>query len=388
MGSRSKFGHVRKLPSGRFQASFIAPDGLRRYAPRTFERRPEAVDWLTVQKSLLVRHEWVDPDRGKVPFGPYAARWVDERPGLRPRTASLYRWLLKRYLEPTFGKTYLADITPAAVRNWRAKLLGDGVSESMVAKAYRLMRAVMNTAVEHDELIRRNPCRIKGAGNESPAERPVLTMAEVFLLADSVPDRHRCLILVTTFASLRFGEVSALTRADVNLDRGVVRVRRAFSEVQGKGLVLGPPKSRAGTRSVTLPAAVVDELREHLGRYVAEEPEALIFTGPKGAALRRGNFNPLVGWKDAVESIGRAGLHFHDLRHTGNTLAAASGVSTRDMMARMGHDSMHAALIYQHTTSHADRAIAKALDRQVRLTRKRLNSADQESLFEGDSDAS
>jgi hypothetical protein len=66
-----------------------------------------------------------------------------------------------------------------------------------------------------------------------------------------------------------------------------------------------------------------------------------------------------------VEKLGKAGLHFHDLRHTGNTLAAQTGASTRDLMARMGHDSSQAALIYQHATTEADRAIAKALDAAV-----------------------
>lgn len=92
------------------------------------------------------------------------------------------------------------------------------------------------------------------------------------------------------------------------------------------------------------------ELRRHLSEYVSEEPSALVFTGPKGAPIRRGNFNKLVKWKAAVATLGKVGLHLHDLRHTGNTLAA----STRDLMARMGHDSMDAVLIYQHATSEAD----------------------------------
>ena len=74
----------------------------------------------------------------------------------------------------------------------------------------------------------------------------------------------------------------------------------------------------------------------------------------------------MVGWAEIVESMGKVGLHFHDLRHTGNTLAAQSGASTRDLMARMGHDSMNAAIIYQHATRQADRAIANALDDQLR----------------------
>lgn len=89
------------------------------------------------------------------------------------------------------------------------------------------------------------------------------------------------------------------------------------------------------------PPLVVDD-RDRLGR--------LIFTGDKGGALQRSNFNPRVKWAENVEAIGAEGLHFHDLRHTGNTLAAMTGASLRDLMTRMGHDSMRAALIYQHNT--------------------------------------
>ena len=261
---------------------------------------------------------------------------------------------------------FLSDIDPAMVRRWRLRLLDEGVSVSMVAKAYRLLRAILNTAVDHDELIRRNPCRIQGAGSETPDERPVLTVAEVMELAERVPDRFRAMILVATFGTLRYGEVSGLQRADLDLDAGTVFVRRSLTEVRGTGLVLGPPKSRAGLRMVSLPGVVVDELKRHLSLYVDPDPSAFVFTGAKGKPIRRGNFNPLVGWAEVVESMGKVGLHFHDLRHTGNTLAAQSGASTRDLMARMGHDSMNAAIIYQHATRQADRAIANALDDQLR----------------------
>ena len=170
------------------------------------------------------------------------------------------------------------------------------------------------------------------------------------------------MVLVTTFASLRYGEVSALRRRDIDLEEGTVTVRQAFTEVHGEGLVLGPPKSRAGRRTVSLPPLVTDELERHLRAYVGPEPTAFVFTGEKGNPIRRGSFNPRIGWTGLVASIGRPGLHFHDLRHTGNTLAAGSGASTRDLMARMGHDSMQAAVIYQHATTRADRAIAAALD--------------------------
>jgi integrase len=84
-----------------------------------------------------------------------------------------------------------------------------------------------------------------------------------------------------------------------------------------------------------------------------------------GGPLRRGNFNRMSAWAYAVRSIGAEGLHFHDLRHTGNTFAASSGAGLRDLMARMGHDSERAALIYQHEARGADQAITRAIDTHV-----------------------
>ena len=79
--------------------------------------------------------------------------------------------------------------------------------------------------------------------------------------------------------------------------------------------------------------------------YVDQRPNALVFTGPQGATLRRGNFNTLTRWVETVAKLGVPGLHFHDLRHTANHLAARTGATTKDLMARMGHDDMRAALI-------------------------------------------
>ena len=146
------------------------------------------------------------------------------------------------------------------------------------------------------------------------AERPVLSVAEVLALADEVPARYRAMVLLTTFASLRFGEVTALERRDIDLDAATIEVRRAFVEVRGKGLVPGPPKSRAGLRRVGLPRAVVGELRRHLAEYVEADPSSLLFTGPKGAPIRRGNVRKLLRWSDALAAVGLTGVRFHDLR--------------------------------------------------------------------------
>lgn len=248
-----RFGSIRKLPSGRYQARYLGPDGLMRKAPETFEKAKDAERWLTLVEAQIIRKEWIDPDRGKVRLADYAERWIVERPGLRPRTVHLYGWLLRKHITPTLGNVRIGDLTTPMVREWRSALLANGVSEGQAAKSYRLLRAILNTAVKEDEMIRVNPCRIQGADQENPAERPVLTVAQVMALAGKVPERYHALILLATFACLRWGEAAALQRCDIDLTAGTVRVREAFTEQRGKGMVLGPPKSKAGARTVSLP---------------------------------------------------------------------------------------------------------------------------------------
>lgn len=361
MAARRRFGSIRRRPSGRYQVRYPGPDGQPRTAPETFARKSDAERYLTLVEGQLLRGEWIDPERGKVTLADYATRWISQRPNLRPRTVGLYTGLLSRHVNPHIGGVPIGRLTTPMIREWRANLLDGGVSVGTAAKAYRLLRAVLMTAVKEDELIRTNPCRIPGADQENAPERPVLTVPQVFALAEKLGGRYRALVLVATFASLRWGEVAALQRRDIDTENGVVQVRRALVEISGQGVVLGPPKSRAGVRTVALPSAILPWVRAHLAEHVADDPESFVFTGPKGGLLRRGNFRKLVGWSDAVAAIGASGLHFHDLRHTGNTLASKTGASLRDLMTRMGHDSPRAALIYQHASIEADTAIADAM---------------------------
>ncbi len=362
---RRAFGYIRKLPSGRFQASYLTPIGLRRTAPSTFGNKTDAGQWLLRVQASILDGRWRDPALGRQLLIDYARAWIDQRPGLRPRTVDLYRWLLKRHLEPHFSLATLEELTPLAVRRWRANLLSDGVTDTMAAKSYRLLRAVFNTAVD-DDILERNPCRIRNAGDEKPAERPILTIEQVQALSMLVPPRFSAFIMVTTYGCLRWGEITALTRRDVDLDAGAITVRFAYVERSTGALELGPPKSRASRRRVDLPTPVVELLRAHIDHYTAAESTALVFTGPSGRPLRRSNFNKVVGWEQAREALGVPQLHLHDLRHTGNTLAAGTpGTSTRDLMERMGHDTMRAALIYQHATRDAGRRIADSLEGEI-----------------------
>ncbi|OPC81925.1 hypothetical protein B4N89_14130 [Embleya scabrispora] len=364
-GRRRRFGAVRQLPSKKWQARYPGPDGQLLTADKTFATKTAAEEWLTDTESEMRRGDWIDP-RGDLVFGTFAIAWIKERPNLRPRTRELYSILLRLHLMPTFGMAAIPTIKEADVRRWRATRLEGGVGLSTTAKAYRLMRAIMNTAVD-DGLIRRNPCRIKGGGDEKAPERPILTLEQVFTLADGVGPRYRALVLLAAFGSLRWGELVALRRDHVDLDAGAIRIDVSAIEMSNGKRITGPPKSAAGKRTVTIPAPILLDLRRQVEWFAEKEEDGLLFVGPKGAALRRCNFTRV--WRRGTHHLGVTDLHFHDLRHTGNVLAAETGATLRELMDRMGQSTSRAALIYQHARAGRDQAIADSIAKRIKKSR-------------------
>jgi integrase len=358
-GRRRRFGSVRKLASGQWQARYRGPDGIMRPADRTFATKTQAERWLTKTEADILNDDWLNPDAGLIPFNEFASAWIEERPNLRPKTVEVYRYVLALHLIPSFGGRAVSEIKDGNVRRWRKNLLDSGASVATAAKAYRLLKAIMNTAVD-DGLIRRNPCRIKGAAQDRSPERPVLTLRQVLTLAEVIDARYRALILLAVFGCLRWGELAALQRKDVDLTTRTVRIGRTLTELRGGGHMFGPPKSEAGNRIVAFPDFIVPDLADHLSLFTTEDPDALVFTSPAGSPLCHSNFRRRA-WVKAVEAGGLPAIHFHDLRHTGNNLTAEAGASLKELMERMGHSSPRAALIYLHSTSERQRVLADTL---------------------------
>ncbi|QTU47450.1 site-specific integrase [Streptomyces scabiei] len=359
---RREFGTTRKLPSGRWQARYIGPDGQRYTAPETFETKSDAQDWLNLARADIERNHWRDPDAGAVNFEKYALRWMEER-GLAPTTVDRYDGLLRLHILPTFGGKNLDAITPPSVRTWRAERL-KATGATTVAKSYRLLKAILQTAVD-DDLLRSNPCRITGAGKEEADERPTATIEQVFDLADAMGPRWRLMVLLGAFASLRPEELAELRRHSVDLDECSLRITLASPELTNGRRVTGDPKTRAGKRTVYLPDFLLPELRRHLQWFAEKGPDGLLFVGEKGAPFRRSTFGRK--WRKARTKVGMPeNFRFYDLRHTGNTLAADTGAKLKDLMVRAGQSSERAQLIYQHSTAKHQRKLAQSIDVEVR----------------------
>lgn len=365
---KRRFGTIRELPSGRWQARYRGPDGLMRSAPHTFPRRREAEQWLTVAESELLRGDWIDPWLSEVTLGDFGRRWIKERT-LKPRTRDDYEGIFRNYVEPHLAALPVGDLGTATVRQWRTRLLDDGMSANRAAKVYRLLRAILYTAVD-DGMIKRNPCRIKGADKETEQARPVATVGQVYALADAVHPRFRVLVLLGAFTSLRWGELVNLRRVNVDAMTGVVEVADTLSERDDGTLDDGSTKSDAGRRTVAIPALVLPDLVAHLAEFSDSDLDAIVFLGENGGRLRRSNFRRATHWAATVAKVGLpVDFHFHDLRHTGNQLAAEAGATTKELMRRMGHSTVRAAMRYQHSTDRRDREIAAEMSRRAGLDR-------------------
>lgn len=357
---RRGWGAIRKLPSGRIQASYTGPDGARHTAPMTFQAKIDAEAWLIDTRAEITRGEW-NPNKRQpsdaIHFDAYANAWLAGR-DLKPRTRAHYRKLLDSRILPTFGTQRLADITPASVRLWHSTQ--DAGTPTMRAHAYALLRTIFTTAVA-DDLVLANPCRVKGAGASKRVKqiRPA-TLPELEAITADIPQRLKPMVLLAAWCALRFGELAELRRGDIDMKRGVIRVRRGVVRANGE-VVIGTPKTAAGQRDVTIPPHLMPMLERHMRDEVAPGRDALLFPAADGR-----NYSPsALDWhfRRAREAAGRPDLRFHDLRHTGAVLAASTGATLAELMARLGHTTPAMAMRYQHAAQDRDRVIAEALSR-------------------------
>lgn len=375
---RGGFGTVERLPSGRFRARWRDPSGRRVTAEQTFPTTADARAFLSTVEADILRRTYRAPRRVSETLAAYGARWVERRPGLKDSTRHQYAIDFRRHVEPYLGPMLLDQIEPDRVRAWHAALSADlrsrlgGTGEvgrsragrrdgsATVARSYRLLRAILQTAVD-DELLLRNPCRLSGAGEPRSAERPTLSVAELAALASVVPARYRAMVLMAGFSGLRAGELAALQLRDLQLDGAVpsVKVTRRLYRVAGR-LTVDVPKSDAGGRTVVLPAFVGADLRRHLAedRSGAGRDDLVFLTA--GGREILDTYSQIL--RRGLDKIGRADCRGHDLRHSAMTAAAEHGATLATLMQMAGHSTPAAAQRYQHATAEHARRVAAAMD--------------------------
>lgn len=366
------FGTVRRLSSGRYQARYWAPDGSRYSArrpdgrPLTFDTKGDADAWLALRQSEMLREAWNPPAISEERTTPptvqeYAEVWLRERQ-LEIRTREHYAQLLRDHIYPDLGDVAVPSLEPTRVRTWHADLKGR-TGPTARSHAYGLLRTMMNSAVSEDELITANPCRVRGAGQSKRVKkiRPA-SLAELETIVTSVPPLYRLMVLLAAWCALRFGELAELRCYDIDLNNGIVHVRRGVVRTEEGKKVKGP-KSDTGKRPVAVPPHLIQIMKAHLAEHAAAGREGLLFPSKSGDQLAPSTLYKV--YYPARAKAGRSDLRFHDLRHTGAVLAASTGATLAELMARLGHSTPGAAMRYQHASEERDHVIAESLSKLV-----------------------
>lgn len=357
---RRQFGEIELRPSGSYRARYVGPDGDKH--PRTFSGRTLAEGWLAEEHRLIERDEWTPPKfratTVHLTVNEYAATELEAR-DLSPSYRNECERYLERFVtEDPLGQMPMRSVSPADVKAWLAAVRG-ATGKVMAARVYAFVSSVFKAAVV-DDVIPSSPFRVKSA-SQAKQQRPQTsaTAAEVAAVLEHLPETYRAMVLVAAWGGLRSGEVRNLRRQDVDLKAGTVRVRQQVQNVKGKGKVVRDVKTKAARRTVHVPKHVGEVLREQMKR-VPFGRDVLVFPSTVGTPISQAVL--WRTWNRARVAIGRPDLRFHDLRHTAAMLAADTGATVAELMARLGHNTPNAAMAYQHAAAGSDRRIAAALD--------------------------
>jgi integrase len=348
---------IDKRPDGRYRARWREyPGGPQK--TRQFARKGDAQRFLDAVCGDLAHGVYVDPAGGRTPFGEYAEQWRAAQVH-RPTTAAQVEIFLRRHAYPTLGPRQIGAIRRSEIQAW-VKALSGVLAPATVELVYRWVSSIFKAAVG-DRLIASSPCCRIALPKRNDAEVVPLSVSEVEALAGAVPDRYRALIVFAAGMGLRQGECFGLTVDRVDFLRREVRVDRQLISARDGVPEFGPPKSKAGFRTVPMPAVVVSTLSAHLARYRPGR-FALVFTNTWCNPLRRSTVGQM--WHRARKQAGLPEwATFHDLRHFYASLLIAKGCSVKAVQRRLGHQSAMETLdTYGHLWPNSDDETRAAVD--------------------------
>lgn len=397
MTARRAFGTIRKLPSARWQASYVGPDGNRHTGWSTYLVKADAEVWLRDEEILIDRAQWTPPDRRKpveqvdrMTLKEYATanlrrRATRARRPIRPTTVDLYNKLLDLAILPTLGGHALVDITAADVQRWYDALPPKNATQN--GNAYQLLRSLMSDALE-DEMIDKNPVRIKGAGKPKPKSKGQALNIGELVAYTAAADKHALPLLLAAWCGLRSGENRGLRRCDVADDGSAINVAQAVSRIgKGKGRTwyFGEPKTDAGARRIAVPPHLRPMLRTWLDAYTGPAT-GLLFPAEDGSSP----LDPGVLWrahKAAAAAIGRPTLKLHDLRRSAATMAGQSGATVKELMRFLGHTQPGVAMIYQVADDARDDIRAERMSAMLTsANERRTDEAEQDQPHDDHND--
>lgn len=354
----------RETKSGpRYDVRYRLADGSTR--TKSFKRRSDAERFRASTEVELNKGDWVDPRRGRTTLEEWVEQWWSMTVELRPSSRARDEAYLRSQILPVFGAFPLAAIDHLMIREWVAEL-APRRKPATVHKVVGILNKVLVDAVRAG-LIASNPAAHVRLPRIEAREMRFLTPEEIGRLADTIDRRYRAAIIVAAFAGLRAGELFGLRAGRVDPLRQQIHVAEIVTHVRGH-LYVGPPKTRAGHRTVPIPKVAAAALSDQL-MATGAGPDDLLFPAPQGGHVRLELWRRRF-WAPAVSAAGLEPLRPHDLRHTAVALWIAAGASPKEIAVRAGHTSVVTVLDrYGHLLPGHEDKVNDALDAMASAAR-------------------
>lgn len=284
-----------------------------------------------------------------------------------------YRRDLDKYVHPRFGAYRIGRLPADEIESWLNDEVSSGIAPSSVHRHYRVLRRVLQVAVEKQK-IPANPCDRVQPPRVPRREMTFLSWNEAVALAEAHPARYRALIYLAVDSGMRWSELVGLRRSRLDVRARKVRVTEQLIRLEKGEWLRKEPKATASVRSISLSPFTADVLAEHLERFALAGPDGLVFPNRAGNPLISSSF-----WNNVfAPAMARAGVRcrFHDLPHTSVALAIAEGAHPKAIQTRMGHASINVTLDrYGHVFPELDEALAQSFGERLSGARAALRES-------------
>lgn len=351
--------YLRKLPSGKWQATYRGADG--RKHTKTDPLKKVVKDWAAHEEARVAQGRWRDPRLARQTIDRWVQQWSELRV-VEPATAKHNATTLRVHILPHWGSWRMADVTPLDVKAWIARMQKDGRSAHVIRSAYNLFSTIMRDAVTAGYLPE-SPCgRHINNRPEIPKKLPAWFTREQLDAIRAELDRahrgHSVMAEMMCWVGTRWGESVATCGAEredgnpVDWLRGTIHIVGALDQ---NGRWRPHPKTSTSRREIPIPPHVLSEMSTLL---IGRPPDAHLFVSPRGRPPSASNWRTV--WYAAIERAGAPRLHPHDCRHTAASWLAQEGVPLLEIGQLLGHGSTGMTGRYAHLHPDTYRRIKDA----------------------------